>query len=419
MTLAPRQTISPTPYAAFAAKPWTIAGSNVAYTGGNVGIDTPDPEAALHAHYGSAGAVTANDNSVLVAESSSQSYLSLLSPDSLERGILFGGPLFHSDGGIIYNNVATSRGLQFRTGGNMTRMTLDSAGLLGINTITPTRRLDVVETSAANLTFPLRITNAGDTVGTAVGMIWQSDAGGDRGKGAIVYERTTTWNRGDFRILQNTAANASVVGLADAVVTVKNSGLVGLGRDPTTNRLEVEGDASKTTTGSWLANSDRRIKTGLKRLENALEIIDQLRPVQFHYTEDYRRRHGIEDITYYNFVAQDYEQLSPEFVKDSREDGLLQIDTYPAAIYAVAALQELHHMVKHKDERITSLERQIAWQAAQEETQAEEIRRQRQEIESLQSKIRSLKEIERRLAHLEANVRQSATVQVALKEGAE
>jgi hypothetical protein len=50
-TLAPRQAITPAPYAIFAATgaggPWSVSGSNTFYTAGNVGIGTASPATAL------------------------------------------------------------------------------------------------------------------------------------------------------------------------------------------------------------------------------------------------------------------------------------------------------------------------------------------------------------------------------------
>jgi len=69
---------------------------------------------------------------------------------------------------------------------------------------------------------------------------------------------------------------------------IQPSGNLGIGRTPATNKLEVEGNASKTTAGDWLANSDIRIKTDIQDLENSLDIINALRPVKFRYTDEYR-----------------------------------------------------------------------------------------------------------------------------------
>jgi hypothetical protein len=137
---------------------------------------------------------------------------------------------------------------------------------------------------------------------------------------------------------------------------------VGAGRWPTANAFEVEGNASKTTAGSWLANSDIRIKRDIQDLDNALEVVNRLHPVRFKYTDDYRKEHqdAIEDRYYYNYIAQEYQEIFPESVKDSGEKGYLQIDTYNANIYAIAAIQELSKALSEKNERLDSLEKRIS-----------------------------------------------------------
>jgi hypothetical protein len=140
-------------------------------------------------------------------------------------------------------------------------------------------------------------------------------------------------------------------------------GNVGVGRAATTNILEVEGNASKTVAGSWLANSDARIKTGVKKIAHALETIGRVRPVSFHYTAEYRTSHpSIEDKEYYNVIAQEFAEVFPEAVKESGDtlDGkpLLQVDVHPAVITAISAIQELHGIVKARDAEVARLKEQ-------------------------------------------------------------
>lgn len=137
--------------------------------------------------------------------------------------------------------------------------------------------------------------------------------------------------------------------------------ILGVGRTPVANELEVEGDASKTTAGSWLANSDARIKTDVESVSGALDRVNALRPVSFRYTDDYLAKHpSIRDREYLNFIAQEYAMVFPEWVQDSGEDGLLQIDTYASNIYAVAAIQELSHLVDQQQSQISLLEERLA-----------------------------------------------------------
>lgn len=161
-------------------------------------------------------------------------------------------------------------------------------------------------------------------------------------------------------------------------VFVDDDGRVGIGRDPAANQLEVEGDASKTTAGDWLANSDRAIKTDVRTIQNALQMIERLRPVAFRYSDDYRSAHpSVKAQDYYNYIAQEFREVFPEAVKASGEDGLLQMDSYPASVFTVAAIQELHQIVLEK-------ECQIAELTAQKEREAEVWR---QEMSALRAEL--------------------------------
>lgn len=138
---------------------------------------------------------------------------------------------------------------------------------------------------------------------------------------------------------------------------------LGIGRRPASNNLEVQGTASKNTAGDWLANSDRRIKTDIQDIENSFEIVLKLRPVKFKYTDYWKLKHkDIKDQYYYNFIAQEYQQVFPESVKGSGEyikgddQEILQLDSYNAQIVTIKAVQDL--IIENEDlkERVKKLE---------------------------------------------------------------
>ena len=145
----------------------------------------------------------------------------------------------------------------------------------------------------------------------------------------------------------------------------------GVQRRPVTNSLEVSGDASKSTAGSWLANSDRRIKADIESIPGALDTIMKLHPVTFRYDTAYRAvNNGIDEKRYYNVIAQEFAQVFPDAVKGSGEyllgkakspeNEILQVDTYPAQITAIAAIQELAVQDDTLRAEVTTLKRDNA-----------------------------------------------------------
>ena len=147
-------------------------------------------------------------------------------------------------------------------------------------------------------------------------------------------------------------------------ITITTAKRVGIGRPPATNKLEVEGDASKSTAGNWLANSDARIKTDVRTITGALEKLASVRLVDFEYTPEYLAEHAeIEPRRYMNVIAQEFAEVFPDYVKDSGETlfngvEILQVDPYPLTIYSAAAVQELYQIIKERDNEISNLRKE-------------------------------------------------------------
>ncbi|MFC2129273.1 tail fiber domain-containing protein [Bacteroidota bacterium] len=130
------------------------------------------------------------------------------------------------------------------------------------------------------------------------------------------------------------------------MVRINNS--LGIGRNATDYSLEVEGDAYKTDPTTWDVASDKRIKTDIRNIENAMEQIMKLRPVSFKYTDYWRSIHpGVQDKTYFNFIAQEFKEVFPGSVSESmetykdEEENIYKMSNDAAMIVAVKAVQEL------------------------------------------------------------------------------
>jgi FG-GAP repeat len=107
---------------------------------GNVGIGTVTPLKQLHIIRGAgSGAVSTGQTSLLV-EADGSHYVSMLAPSGQETGILHGRPGASIRSGIVFD---LNSGIRFRSGGNVTRMLLDSVGKFGIGTATPVQKLEV------------------------------------------------------------------------------------------------------------------------------------------------------------------------------------------------------------------------------------------------------------------------------------
>ena len=207
------------------------------------------------------------------------------------------------------------------------RMRIDNGtGRVGIGTSTPTQRLHIKGSTATDAVLYFEPSE------------WNSV--GDYAQ--IIFGDGNHYIRGEF------ANGLTFYTISADGFQFLGGGRVGIGRKSTANILEVEGDASKTTATAWLANSDRRIKTDIKDIEGAMQTLLKLRPVMFKYSKEYLKMHPtIENKYYYNFIAQEFQQVFPESVKGSGEyleddsQEILQIDSYNAQIITIKAVQEI------------------------------------------------------------------------------
>ena len=141
-----------------------------------------------------------------------------------------------------------------------------------------------------------------------------------------------------------------------ADVIVDNQGRMGIGARPSTDTLEVEGSAAKSSPGGWRGRSDIRIKKDVQTIENSLDTINALRPVQYRFKPEYLAEHPlIKDNIYYNFVAQEFRNVFPDSVFEDAA-GYLQIDSYAVNPYLVGSVQELSARVQALERRMVSTE---------------------------------------------------------------
>jgi hypothetical protein len=106
------------------------AQTTTALQNGNLGLGTVTPSARLHLVSGNAG-FAAIGSPIAVMESASSSYLNMI-VGSGENGLVFGRPTQPIDAAIVYNNLNTPGGLQFRTGSNITRLSISNTGVTSV-----------------------------------------------------------------------------------------------------------------------------------------------------------------------------------------------------------------------------------------------------------------------------------------------
>ncbi|PLX03930.1 MAG: hypothetical protein C0594_09820 [Marinilabiliales bacterium] len=315
-------------------------------SGGNVGIGTTSPSAKLEVANPSSGATmhvgrVVGDVSIEASAEAANGWL-----------IMDGAS---ATGSVGLNYYSTGKVVLANGGGNV-----------GVGTSSPTANMHIYNNSDAVVKIEADADNSGENDNPRLELIQDGGAViGSIGLVGISGEIFTGSYQNSMYIINEYSDSKLYLGTNNLPrITINASGIVGIGRSPSSNRLEVEGNASKTTAGSWLANSDKRIKTEIQDIDNSLELIEKLRPVKFKYTKEWRKMHpSIENKYYYNFIAQEYQSVFPESVKGSGEylegdkDEILQIDTYNAQIITIKAVQELIEENRELKEEISELKK--------------------------------------------------------------
>lgn len=145
---------------------------------------------------------------------------------------------------------------------------------------------------------------------------------------------------------------------------------LGINRQAVTNTLEVEGDASKTTAGSWTGNSDARLKKNIENLdsEEILQKLLQLQGVNYEWNDD---KTGTKRPTgkQYGFIAQNIQEVFPSLVQEDNLGYLqtaygtydaMQIEALRALLNRIEKLENENALLKTQVSEIEYIKNEIA-----------------------------------------------------------
>lgn len=281
---------------------------------GDVGIGTTAPIGRLHV-YNSAtgGSVHANFDNLIIEEQAANIGMTFLSRDNQNAGISFSTDQAQNKGLITYVN--NDEALTFHSN-SAERMRINAGGRVSIGTTSSIATLDIKSQLASTGGGEEKIINivSNATGGSSDNLFQISQAN----------EGTASNTYGVVRLgdgYTNSGIPDEIVIRADGT-TYFDGGKVGIGKRSASYELDIDGVIRYT---SVAGSSDRRWKRNIRDIHNAKLVINQIRPVSFHWREDEFPEQNFDDRLHHGVIAQELEEVLPELVRTDNE-GYKSVD---------------------------------------------------------------------------------------------
>lgn len=268
----------------------TNGSDNLTITGsGNVGIGTTSPSSNLHVNgAGGSGVVTqikvsqADDgaghpgaDAILQSSGWGEAYLKL------------GGHRAYAGGGDF--NIESATDLALKSGGNNTRIFINSNGNVGIGTTSPSGKLDIQ--TSVNGSVALKLTSS------------------------ITNDLSFNHYTGYTTLRDHSLSNNRILFFDSGKINMPYDLGVGLsGGTQPSYKLDISGTIRAT--GDIIAYSDARVKENVETVSNALDKVTAMRGVSYNKIGEEKRSVGV--------IAQELLEIVPEAVHQD-ENGMYSV----------------------------------------------------------------------------------------------
>ena len=312
--------------------------------GGNVGIGTTSPRAKVEIKN------TADTDNDLLIYSTSTEYgepewarIGLMREGDPDEGFLgfYGNAAAEYPSGIMLG-VRGANPIRFNNN-ELERMRISPDGNVGIGTVKPLKKLDV----AGDLRFNYNALIAGfdSSIDSNYDHIWVND--GDQVYGGNAIGNWVFAHDSGYKAAGNSALVAGNVWMRGSTFDNYFAGNVGIGTTSPSEKLHVSGNIKGS---SFMYSSDRTKKQNIKSLKNALEVVQNLRGVEFEWKENGQKSIG--------FLAQEVEEILPELVHGAEGEKSVEYGNLTAIL--VEAVKTQQAQIEAQNARIAALELEVS-----------------------------------------------------------
>ena len=126
--------------------------------------------------------------------------------------------------------------------------------------------------------------------------------------------------------------------------------------NPNNGLLKLNGSGEYT--GSWTGPSDKRYKKNIGQIENSLDKINQLNPVEYEWRKEEYPDKNFQDGKQIGLIAQDVEKIFPLLVSTDSE-GYKSIDYSKINVLLIEAMQEQQKSIEELIKEVAELRNKL------------------------------------------------------------